>query len=191
MESKKGVIITFSAPSGTGKTTIVKSILNEFPEIVFSVSATTRTKRHDEQNGIDYFFLSENEFKEKINNGEFVEWEKVYDYYYGTLRQYIDDNINSGKSVILEIEVKGALEVKKHYPDAVLIFLLPPSVEELFERLKNRRTESEEDFKKRIERSKMELSYKDKFDYLIVNNNLEVAVSETKSLIKKIISEGE
>lgn len=191
MEKKKGAIIVISAPSGTGKTTIVKNILNEFPELVFSVSATTRKKRQNEINGVDYFFLSEKEFKEKIENDEFIEWEKVYDYFYGTLKKYIDDNINSGKSVILEIDVKGALEVKKKYKDAVLVFLLPPSFEELVARLKNRQTENDEDIKKRIERAKMELSCKDKFDYLIENKDLEIAILNTKSLIKKIISQGE
>jgi guanylate kinase len=191
VEKKKGAIIVISAPSGTGKTTIVKNILNEFPELVFSVSATTRKKRQNEINGVDYFFLSEKEFKEKIENDEFIEWEKVYDYFYGTLKKYIDDNINSGKSVILEIDVKGALEVKKKYKDAVLVFLLPPSFEELVARLKNRQTENDEDIKKRIERAKMELSCKDKFDYLIENKDLEIAILNTKSLIKKIISQGE
>ena len=191
MEKKKGAIIVISAPSGTGKTTIVKNILNEFPELVFSVSATTRKKRQNEIDGVDYFFLSEKEFKEKIENDEFIEWEKVYDYFYGTLKKYIDDNINSGKSVILEIDVKGALEVKKKYKDAVLVFLLPPSFEELVARLKNRQTENDEDIKKRIERAKMELSCKDKFDYLIENKDLEIAILNTKSLIKKIISQGE
>jgi len=188
---KKGVIISVSAPSGTGKTTIIKNMLKEFPELVFSVSATTRKKRSGEKEGVDYFFISEEEFRDKIEKNEFVEWEKFYDYYYGTLKSYIDDNINSGKSVILEIDVKGALQVKKIYPEAVLIYILPPSFEELATRLKNRKTESQEDFKKRIERAKMELSLKDKFDYFIENNELDKALSDTKNLIEKIIHKGE
>ena len=191
MELKKGVILAFSAPSGAGKTTIVRSILAEFPELLFSVSATTRKKRHNEKNGVDYFFITEDEFKSKIDHNEFVEWEKVYDYYYGTLKSYINDNINNGKSVILEIDVKGALEVKNIYPEAVLIFITPPSFDELVKRLTNRQTEDEDDLKKRIERAKMELSLKNKFDYVIENNELDKAVSDAKSLIEKIIHKGE
>ncbi len=188
MKKKNGVIIAVSAPSGTGKTTIVKKILNDFPELVFSISATTRKKRDYEAEGIDYFFITENEFKSKIEKGEFIEWEKFYDYYYGTFKSYIDENINKGKSVIVEIDVKGALALKKIYPDSVLIFIYPPSIGELVKRLTNRQTENETDLKKRIERAKMELSLKDKFDYFIKNDDLEKAIFETESLIKKIIT---
>jgi guanylate kinase len=187
LESKKGSIITFSAPSGTGKTTIVKKILNEFPEIGYSVSATTRKRRENEVDGVDYFFISEEEFKEKIQNNEFVEWELFYDYYYGSFRKVIENCINNGKSVILEVDVHGAVEIKRIYPDAILIYIAPPSLDELLIRLKNRQTENEEDLKKRIERAKMELSHKDKFDYYIINNDLNTAYYEIKILIEKII----
>ena len=187
MNKQNGVIIAVSAPSGTGKTTIVKKILSDFPELVFSVSATTRKKREYETEGIDYFFIPEEEFKAKIEKGEFIEWEKFYDYYYGTYKSYIEENISNGKSVIIEIDVKGALQLKKLYPDSVLIFIYPPSFDELVRRLTNRQTENETDLKKRIERAKMELSLKDKFDYFIENDDLEKAISETESLIEKII----
>ncbi len=187
MESQKGKIIVVSAPSGTGKTTILKNILQDFPELVFSVSATTREKRKFEKEGLDYFFLSENEFEKKIKNNEFVEWEKFYDYYYGTYKNFIEDNINQGNSVIAEVDVKGALSLKKIYPQAVLIFIYPPSLEELESRLKKRKTENEKEFKKRIERAKMELSQKNKFDFCIENNDLGKAIVETESLIKNII----
>ena len=190
MNSPKGIIIAVSAPSGTGKTTIVKKILDEYPDLIFSVSATTRQKRDYEVEGVDYFFITEDEFKKKIDNGEFVEWEKFYDYYYGTYKSFIEKNIESGKSVILEIDVYGALSLKKIYPESILIFIYPPSFEELKNRLKNRNTEDETDYKKRIERAKMELSLKPKFDYLIENKDLEKALSETKSLISKIIKHG-
>lgn len=186
LDNKKGSIIAVSAPSGTGKTTIVRKILKEFPELVFSVSATTRKKRENEVDGADYFFISEEEFKKKIENDEFVEWEEFYDYYYGTFRKFIEDVINEGKSVILEIDVQGAVEIKKMYPEAILIFILPPSLEELVFRLRNRQTESEEDLVKRIERAKMELSMKDKFDYFVENKDLNTAFEETKRLIEKI-----
>ncbi len=188
MENKKGEVIAVSAPSGSGKTTIIKKILKRYPEIVFSVSATTRPKRENETDGVEYFFISEDEFKSKIDKGEFVEWEKFYDYYYGTFKSFIDDNINSGKSVLLEIDVKGALSIKRIYPESHLIYILPPSYEELVRRLRNRQTETEEDFQKRIERAKMELSHKDQFDYIIINENLEKAVEETSVLISKIIN---
>jgi len=187
LNKRNGVIIAVSAPSGTGKTTIVKKILSDFPELVFSVSATTRKKREYETEGVDYFFIQEEEFKAKIEKGEFIEWEKFYDYYYGTYKSYIEENISRGKSVIVEIDVNGALQLKKLYPDSVLIFIYPPSLDELVRRLTNRQTENETDLKKRIERAKMELSLKDKFDYFIENDDLEKAISETESLIKEII----
>jgi guanylate kinase len=187
LKNKKGAIIAISAPSGTGKTTILRRILSDFPEIVFSVSATTRKRRKNEVEGVDYFFISEEEFKKKIQNNEFVEWELFYDYYYGTFRDFIENCINNGKSVILEVDVHGAVEIKRIYPDAILIYIAPPSLEELRIRLKKRQTENEEDLKKRIERAKMELSHKDKFDYFIVNNDLNTAYSEIKNLIGKII----
>jgi guanylate kinase len=188
LDNQKGEIIAVSAPSGTGKTTILKSILQDFPELVFSVSATTRKKREYEKEGVDYFFLNESEFENKIRNNEFVEWEKFYDYYYGTYKSFIEDNINNGKPVIAEIDVKGALSLKKIYPQSVLIFIYPPSFEELKSRLKKRKTEGNDEFNKRIERAEMELRQKDKFDYLVENNDLETAILEIKSLIKKIIN---
>ena len=187
LESKKGAIIAISAPSGTGKTTILRRILSYFPQVVFSVSATTRKKRKNEVEGVDYFFISEEEFKKKIQNSEFVEWELFYDYYYGTFRNFIVNCINNGKPVILEVDVNGALEIKRIYPDAILIYIAPPSLEELLIRLKKRQTENEEDLMKRIERAKMELSHKDKFDYFIINNDLNTAYYEIKVLIGKII----
>jgi len=185
--AEQGTIIAISAPSGTGKTTIVKRILKEFPEIIFSVSATTRKKRENETDGVEYFFLSEEEFLKRIENNEFVEWEKVYDYYYGTLKSHVKNAVSDGKSIILEVDVKGALSIKNIFPESVLVYIVPPSLEELEKRLRNRQTESESDFKKRINRAKMELELKDKFDYFIENADLEKAVEDTKSLIKKII----
>jgi len=189
LEIRLGKILAVSAPSGTGKTTIVKQILKDFPDLVFSISATTRSKRSEETNGKEYFFISEAEFKEKIENEEFVEWERFYDYYYGTYKSFLEENIQQGKSVLLEIDVYGALNVKRIYPGAKLIFIYPPSYDELVNRLMNRKTESEEDFKKRIERAKMELSLKDKFDYLVENKDLKKAILETKSIINNIIKE--
>lgn len=186
--TSKGKLLVFSAPSGAGKTTIVKDVLKNYKDFVFSISVTTRKKRKDEIDGVDYFFTTEKEFKKKIDNNEFVEWEKFYDYYYGTLKNYVDDNISKGITTVFEVDVKGALNIKKVYPHAVLIFIAPPSIEELQTRLKNRNTETEEDFKKRIERAEMELSFKDKFDYIITNVKLEEAKKEVKRIIDKVIS---
>lgn len=187
-KSKKGEIIAVSAPSGGGKTTIVKQILKKFPEIIFSVSATTRPKRESENNGVEYYFITEAEFKQKINNDEFVEWEKFYDYYYGTFKSVVEENVKNGKSVLLEVDVKGAISLKRIYPEAHLIYITPPSFEELVKRLRERRTESESDIKKRIERAKMELSVKDKFDYFIDNKDLNKAINDTSDLINKILN---
>lgn len=188
MSLTKGKILAISAPSGTGKTTIIKSILGIFPELIFSISATTRKKRFNEQDGVDYFFLSEEEFLEKIEKKEFVEWEKTYDYYYGTFKSFLAENIENGKNVVLEIDVKGALSIKKIFPDAVLIFIKPPSVEVLVDRLKSRKTESEKDLQKRIDRVKMELGVENEFDYVVENNELSKAVKDVEEIIKKEIN---
>ncbi|MBN2571257.1 MAG: guanylate kinase [Ignavibacteriales bacterium] len=180
-------LIVFSAPSGSGKTTLVKYILNKFPDFVFSISATTRPKRENEENGVEYFFHSEKEFEEKIKNNEFIEWERFYDYYYGTLKSFIEEKIEQEKVVIFELDVKGALNFKKIYPDSVLVFISPPDFETLEKRLTERATESKIDLIKRLERAKLEMSFKDKFDYIIMNDNLEKAKKEIIEIIKKEI----
>ncbi|MBN1638406.1 MAG: guanylate kinase [Ignavibacteriales bacterium] len=181
-------LIVFSAPSGSGKTTLVKHILKLFPDFVFSISATTRPKREKETNGIEYYFLSEKEFEEKIKNNEFVEWERFYDYYYGTLKKLIEEKIEQNKVVIFELDVKGALNLKKIYSDSVLIFISPPNFETLEQRLIERATESKMDLQKRLERAKLEMSFKDKFDYIVINDNLEKAQKEVLEIIKKEIN---
>ena len=177
-------IFVVSAPSGAGKTTIVRNVLERIPEIEFSVSATTRQKRKHEVDGVDYFFLTEEDFKRKIDNNEFVEWETFYGYYYGTLKSYINSRLDSGKSVLLELDVKGAIQIKKSYPDAVMIFILPPSLDELKKRLINRKTETEEDLQKRFERAKMEIEFQNHFEYKVVNDNL----TEAKEKVFNILS---
>lgn len=188
MEEKRTKLFVISAPSGSGKTTIVKYILNTFHELTYSISATTRAKRPGEIDGKDYFFITDEEFKQKVKNNKFIEWQKFYDYYYGTLSDHVYSKLKQGKSVVLELDVKGALNLKKIFPDAVLIFIKPPGLEELKKRLRKRNTESESDFKKRIQRAKMELSFADKFDYCVTNKNLVKAKEEVKKIIKKEIT---
>jgi guanylate kinase len=179
-----GKLFVFSAPSGTGKTSIIKGVLEKFSNLSFSVSATTRSKRHNEQDGVDYYFVSEEDFKCKVNKDEFLEWGKFFGYYYGTLKEPVFEKINSGISVLLEVDVKGAVNIKKSVPESVLIFISPPSIDELKTRLLNRKTESDEDFEKRIKRAEMELEYRDKFDYNVFNHNLDDAQKEVNEIIK-------
>jgi len=184
---EKGKIFVIAAPSGTGKTSIIHGFLRNHPQIVYSVSATTRKCRPAEVNGVDYFFITVDEFQQKIENHEFLEWEKVYDYYYGTLRHFVDDTINAGKHIVVEVDVKGALSVKNKYPEAFLIFIDPPSFEELENRLKNRNTDNADDIRKRLERAKMELAEKNNFDFIIVNKDLDVATENLENYIQNKI----
>ncbi|MCF8259621.1 MAG: guanylate kinase [Melioribacteraceae bacterium] len=188
MISNKGKIIVVSAPSGAGKTSIVQYVLKRVENLEFSISATTRAKRESETHGKDYYFITEEDFKRKIEANEFIEWECFYDYYYGTLKSSVDSAVNSGKSVLLEVDVKGAISIKKDYPQAILIFIAPPSFEILKKRLINRKTESDEDLRKRIERVEMELAFEKHFDFVVVNDNLTKARSETLEIIKKEIN---
>lgn len=185
---KKGKIIILSAPSGTGKSTIISRLM-EMPELKlgFSISATSRAPRGAEQPGREYFFLSPEEFRCRVDAGEFVEWEEVYaGTCYGTLRSEVTRVTDAGNNLIMDIDVKGALNVKRQYGDeAMAIFILPPSVEELERRLRARNTDSEDSLRRRIDKAETELSYADKFDCRVVNDNLDEAVAETAALIRK------
>lgn len=178
----------FSAPSGSGKSTIIKDILNNRNDLVYSISATTRKIRDNEVEGVDYFFISKEEFKKKIEQGEFIEWEKFYDYYYGTLKSFVDKELSKGNNLVLELDVKGALSIKNIYSDAVLIFIQPPSIGELKQRLEKRKTETEADFKKRISRAEMELRQKDEFDHRVLNIDIEKAKKDVNEIIEEEIN---
>jgi len=184
----KGKIIVVSAPSGAGKTSLLKKVFEVFPDLKFSVSATTRKKRINEVDGKDYFFIDEETFQNKIDNNEFAEWEMFYDLYYGTYKSQLISAIESGNNIVLELDVKGALSIKMHYPEAKLVFIEPPSYETLVERLKNRKTETEEEFQKRIQRAKMELNQKGNFDYLVVNDNFDFALKELIKILNNILT---
>ncbi|MCT6868390.1 guanylate kinase [Apibacter sp.] len=185
----EGKLIIFSAPSGAGKTTIVKYLLTIFPEIAFSISCTTRPKREFEVNGKDYYFLTEKEFKEKIKNNEFIEYEEVYEgRFYGTLHSEIERLWNQGKHVIFDIDVKGGLNLKKQFKErALAIFIAPPSLKDLEERLKNRNTENSDSLLARIQKADEELSFAKDFDVVIINDNLEKAQNKAKTLVKNFL----
>ena len=183
-------LIIVAAPSGAGKTTIVHHLLRKFPELAFSVSATNRARRNHETDGVDYYFLSTDDFKRRVTEGAFLEYEEVYDdQYYGTLKSEIERLWDLGKCVIFDVDVKGATSIKKVYPDESLtIFIKPPSKEILFERLKNRKTETTESLKKRIARVTEELKYEDRFDKVVLNDDLEHAFLEAEKVVKDFIS---
>jgi len=189
---KKGKLIIFSAPSGSGKTTLVHYLLNQ-PELnlAFSISATSRKKRHNEVDAKDYYFLNTDVFKEKIKNNEFVEWEEVYENtFYGTLKSEIERLLKEGKNIIFDIDVEGGLNLKKLYTDnSLAIFVKPPSIEELKKRLEKRKTETKETIKKRIEKADKELQYSKNFDVIITNDDLEKTKKKTFELVKKFINE--
>jgi len=178
-------LIVISGPSGCGKTSIARKILQRHPDMLFSVSATTRPKRSVEVDGRDYFFLTKDEFEEKIRQGELVEWELIYGDYYGSLKSEIDRALFSGRSMLFDVDVKGALSIKRKYPtDCVLVFVNPPSLEVLTERLRNRKTESEETLCRRIERVTMELERAREFDSCVVNDVLENAVAQVDAIVR-------
>ncbi|MFK8055080.1 MAG: guanylate kinase [Saprospiraceae bacterium] len=173
-----GKILVFTAPSGAGKTTLVRHLLGQFPDkLAFSVSATTREPREHETHGEDYYFLSQADFRDRIKTARFLEYEEVYEgQYYGTLRAEIERVWAEGKAVVFDVEVKGASAIKAAYPDAAcVVFVSPPSPEVLFARLRGRGTEDEDSLKKRIARAGEELTYRDRFDYVLVNDDLDEA----------------
>ena len=182
-------LIIITAPSGAGKTSIVRRLLKNHNQFAFSISATTRNKREHETDGVDYYFISHDDFKNRIENGDFAEWEEVYkNQFYGTLKSEIERIWASGKNIIFDIEVKGAKNIKKAYGDqALAIFIKPPSLEVLIERLKSRKTENEKSLKKRIARAKKELKYENKFDQVVVNDVLDDAVKEVESLLESFL----
>ena len=187
----KGKLIVVSAPSGCGKSTIINNILDtkDF-DLAFSVSATNRPPRAGEEDGVHYHFLSTERFRDAVANGEFVEWEEVYPgRYYGTLRSEIDLQLTKGHNVILDIDVKGAVNVKKLYgDDCITIFIAPPSIEVLAQRLRSRGTDPEEVISTRLARAEYELGFADKFDTRVINDVLPEAVAETAGIIEAFIA---
>jgi guanylate kinase len=181
--------IIFSAPSGAGKTTIVRYLLGCNLNLEFSISACSRPKRGNEYHGRDYYFLSIHEFKRKAQNNEFIEWEEVYqDNFYGTLKSEIDRIWNSGKFVIFDVDVQGGINLKRYFGDRALsVFVMPPSVEQLEKRLRARNTDSEESLKKRIDKAESELSFSKEFDFVLLNDDLETACKQALEKVKAFL----
>lgn len=185
-----GKVIVLVAPSGAGKTTIAKRLLAEYPQIRFSTSATTRPPRHNEKDGVDYHFLSDEEFDKRIENNEFLEWEFYSGNKYGTLRSEVDKLVETGYFPLLDIEVKGALNIQQLYEsDAISIFIKPPSMEVLEKRLSERGSETDESLDKRLKRAKMEMEHADRFEHQVVNDDLETAYEEVKKIIEPFITD--
>lgn len=188
-----GKLIIFSAPSGSGKSTLVNYLMEQHPELqlAFSISCTSRAPRGKEKNGVEYFFLSPEEFKKKIANDEFLEYEEVYeDIFYGTLKSQVEVQSQAGQNVVFDVDVKGGVNIKKHYGSRALsVFIQPPSVEELRNRLVGRATDAPEVIEQRLNKAEYELSFADKFDRIVINDDLEKAKVDVYNVIKQFLDE--
>ena len=184
-------MLIVSAPSGSGKSTIVQWLMKEHPELklYFSISCTSRAPRGTEQNGVEYFFLTPEEFRSKIQNDEFLEYEEVYqDRFYGTLKQQVENQRNQGQNVVFDVDVKGGINIKKYYGDEALsLFIQPPSVEELRRRLEGRATDTAEAIAERLAKAEYEMTFASQFDHIIVNDDLETAKQETLQIVKTFL----
>jgi guanylate kinase len=180
---KKGVLLVVSGPSGAGKGTLCKALRQRHPEIVISISATTRSPRHLEEEGVNYFFITKEAFEDRIEQDQFLEHACVYDNYYGTPKKFVIDHLMEGTDVLLEIDIQGALQVRKKYPEGVFIFVLPPSMKELKSRIVGRGSETKESLEKRFSSAYEEIDYVKKYDYYIINDTVEEAVQKFESII--------
>ncbi|SHJ57986.1 guanylate kinase [Tepidibacter formicigenes] len=181
--NREGILIVVSGPSGAGKGTICKELLNRNKDIKISVSATTRKPREGEIHGVNYYFITKETFEDMINKDEFLEYAKVYDNFYGTPKKEVFETLSKGKDVLLEIDIQGAMSVKKEYPNGVFIFILPPSLDELKNRIVKRGTETEEDIKKRFGSALSEIEKIDNYDYFIINEDVEKSAYELQNII--------
>jgi len=178
-------IIVISGPSGSGKTTISHKLCEKIPRSVLSISATSREPRDSEKDGVDYYFVTDAQFKRDIEQGKFIEWEKIHGHLYGTYKESIDKDLRNNIIIIMDIDPKGGMSIKKQYPDALLIFLKTISMDELIERLKKRNTESSSSISLRMQRVEEEMEISKQFDYIIKNNDIEEVISKVLSYVKK------
>lgn len=181
----KGRLFVFSAPSGAGKSTILGRLSKLFPNSVYSISHTTRSPRKGEVDGKDYFFVSKERFLQMVEEGKFLEWEEILGNLYGTSRKFIEEALNRNQDVFMDIDVKGAQNIKNKFPKAILVFIKPPSLEELKRRLEKRGTEPEEVIRKRLSLAEEELKEADRFDYVVINEDLDQAINEIAGIILK------
>jgi len=184
LKKAKGLILVISAPAGAGKTTLCKRLLQSLPSFISSVSFTTRSPRRQEIEGVDYYFVSREEFEELIKKNAFVEWAEVHGHLYGTSKKFLEETIKAGKDVILEVDVKGGRKIKEKYPQAILVFILPPSWEELEKRLHKRGTEDEKTIKKRLATAKEEIKYLPYYDYFLVNDDINATTKKLLLIIE-------
>lgn len=182
--NKKGILIILSGFSGVGKGTVVRRLLSDYDNYALSISATTRKPREGEEDGVSYFFKSKEEFEQMIKEDSFIEHARYVENYYGTPKAYVQEQLDAGKDVILEIEIQGALKVKERFPDTLLLFVTPPSAKELRRRLVGRGTETMEVIESRLARAVEESEYMDQYDYLVINDDLDVCVSEMHKIIQ-------
>ncbi len=180
----EGILLVVSGPSGAGKGTICSAIREIYPDLDYSISMTTREPRKGEKEGISYFFRSDSQFEELVRKDEFLEYARVYDHYYGTPKKYVLDKIKEGRSVLLEIDIQGAMQVKKRYPKGVFVYIVPPSLEILSKRIHERGTDSEEVIQNRLAQITSELALAHQYDYIVVNDVLADAVHKTCSIIE-------
>ncbi|WP_035276525.1 guanylate kinase [Desulforegula conservatrix] len=184
MTSKnKGVLFVISAPSGAGKSTLIKVLMQNVPDLIFSVSHTTRAPRAGESHGRDYFFVDKHEFEDMIETGRLAEWAKVHDNYYGTSRAFIEENLSSGAGIILDIDVQGKELIEKVFPECVTIFIMPPSIDVLRQRLSARGTETPESIAKRMGNAEIEISKTDSYKHIVINDDLDVASEEIINIV--------
>ena len=180
-----GRLFILSAPSGAGKTTLRNAVLEKYPDLLYSVSYTTRKPRHGEQNGVDYYFIGTDEFKAGIDQHRWAEWAEVHGHYYGTAADYIDTKIAAGRDILLDIDVRGARQILERYPESITIFIMPPSLEVLRERLESRATDNAAAIDLRLKNAQAEMIQKKHYRYVIVNDQLGEAVSELAGIIEK------
>ena len=183
--SQHGRLFIISAPSGGGKTTLSKAVFNRFKDILYSVSYTTRPPRNGEQNGVDYYFIQKKDFLKMIESGYWAEWAEVHGNYYGTSAEFLEKGLSSGRNMLLDIDVRGTIQILKNYPNSITIFIMPPSLETLRKRLEMRRTENRTTIKRRLLTAEKEMNQKKLYRYIIVNDELSVSIEKLAAIIEK------